>query len=567
MTNNANKLTFEAINIFLKFIINKNNNVIFGFTTPPMFILIDTLIKILTASGKGGQGIMLSTNQIFSSLLNETNPPDITRYLQTRIRETISNYEENLLQNGTFIYSVFNIIKNYERIEPTSDLSSQINSIKELITPSSNNPIFDFDNLISISANGDFTFDENYINYITFIKVHLLDLHILKMINNFDYTMYPTSLANGETGLNGGELNESDFITLKTTLINNGITYFQMLYNNPDEIDNIILQLNAPLDYSKIWSHSGMKTNIKYVIEGNETSHFYDILLIHYFQGSVYKNQYIAKFNDLENLSNNLDNIIMNNKLTDLNSMGVMSYDSYQNSPDDIQDKINEIMIFKGSLHISKLANENIRELNDRYYHLQRDDESCDNDSESIRGCWYYENRNPVINSRNIQLTLPDSLNNLHGFELSLNNIIPVISIINLLFGVDENDCTYLSGPRNLLCFNIQVILRHLLQTIKNINIGKLFYGINIITDETIQLIREVRDELVSIFEDFLNLLCNTAFNEDGTIHRRNNKTLNRANCGVCNVGHIYDDNQFFNDNSDDSCNQCDNISYSTCRM
>lgn len=622
MENNKNQLYFEAINIFLKFIINKNNNVIFGFTTPPMFILIDTVLKILSTYIPEMGGIMLSTNQIYSSLLNEMNRVPL-KSSALGIRETISHYEENLIQNGTFIYTVFNVIKNYERIEPTSALSDQISSIKDLITPSGSLTIFDFDNLISISTNGDFTFDEYYINYITFIKVHLLDLHILKMINNFDYSTYSNSVGEVVSvgqGEDSGSMvasmvaliGEDEFTRLKSTLLSDGITYFQRLYDNPDEIDNILFESRVELD--SIWERAGMKTNIKY-LDGNETTSFYEIFLIfHYFQNEEYKRQYIQKFNDLEDLSKNLDNIIINNKLTDLNDMDVRSYDSYQNSPSRIQDKVNEIMNFKGSLHISRLSNEKILELNERYYHLQSErsevylynrinivgksisqSNSISQDGTPVQGIrrskmskeGSYRRRNPVINSRLIELNLPNSVNDLlcsfssngnqgdngeyndcssDGFRVSLNEIITILAIINLLFGVDENECAYLSGPRNLLCFNIQVILRHLLQTIKNINIGKLFNGINAYTDEYIQLIGEVRDEYVSIFEDFLNVLCNTSFSEDGKIQPRNNKTLNRANCGVCNVRHIYDNNDFFNDNSDESCNQCNNIPYPTCR-
>lgn len=158
----------------------------------------------------------------------------------------------------------------------------------------------------------------------------------------------------------------------------------------------------------------------------------------------------------------------------------------------------------------------------------------------------------PIVNNRNI---FNSDIQTTDGMSMSIGFILLILLIINLLYGIDEEDPAYNFSIKEIVCFNSYGVLRHLLQGIKNLNLSLIYQGT--VMESVSETIDNLKDDIVSVLNIFLDSLCNSNINNNSELVLKNSERINRINQGVCNMRDEFSNLTFFNNSQSkyENCN------------
>lgn len=157
----------------------------------------------------------------------------------------------------------------------------------------------------------------------------------------------------------------------------------------------------------------------------------------------------------------------------------------------------------------------------------------------------------PVVDNRNI---FNSDIQTTDGMSMSIGFILLIILIINLLYGIDEEDPAYNFSIKEIVCFNGYGVLRHILQGIKNLNLSLIYQGT--VMESVSETLDNLKDDIVSILNIFLDSLCNSKINNNSELVPINSERINRINQGICNMRDEFSNLTYF-DNSPSKYENC----------
>lgn len=581
------KFMLEFIDIFVMYMSENKNNILLGLTTPTIYTLIDFVIKMLFSEDSN---IKIDYKDTFKNILNEFDNSLESKEIKDNIMEKVTEFNNVIIRNDVIGYAACNLIKELRPIViDVNKFREYINIIEPIIVDII--PNF-FTNIFSINDENIQIVNNDNLRYISFLKMHLVELFLLKELREFKVDNYDILDFKVEEGM---KYNDLTFIEIKENLIKHATDYFKNHFEEPlysdkyrttkyDEsyfLNSIrnILQLeqfhkqfqeqvpdmteskylnymNSIMYRTSIMSEYLGKTGINveaFFDPWLETLNTYETFMGYFIQSAYSDFHEFYKISEtIDEFSFIIDDVLLKSKIENVRNLNINSLDDYNNISDELINTIQEILnpIQSSRIHF-----------NPRWFRYG--DSILENRISRL------ENRISSINRKRVNIYplvihIPDNCDyRSRGYdEECLINIIPMlrmISLCSILFGIDENSKSYPITLKNLSCFNLQGPIKHFTSILKNINIDRLMDGINL-PDEMKEVMKEFRNNLIEIVNFIVDSICNSQFSEDGEqIISRDSRRNHLTECGICNMRNEFSGYQYFVDNHDGTnCQKCE---------